>query len=738
MPKKKHADPYSLVGKTARNGEKHSFIKKDQKPLSLNIRDAFYSHSQTNSESSSCVSSQAESNNKKLKRPKINSTTIDNEIGYKSLRALSSKKRKLVRESTVQQFCKPPRSKLISKKGFTSTRNNQSVVTMKKAKLLKKKGLRVLKNPEIVKLAPFSISLVTGKKTTCGYSTSATPNNRQSFGTPSCLKSIAERNKILKEIENLSKALLSQQGRFQMAVEKIKAERKKHKKTKKHLEKSELKKDQIEYLKRRIEDLKRNEENLLQDLVQQQSISKDALQGLENLRVKFDEEKKLMKDELDHYYNLLLEQEREKYLQLQERVRQLEKVERQVKEMEVKNSGQERRNNEQRETMYSLQSMLEDSRKKCQELEEKLDDKTTELELKETKYNTVISNLKEKLANLEEKTNQKYQDHIRELQEENQVKDEEIMMKTKEIEMLHANTTTKFSHLESRNDELEAQINHKERDYLEEKFRREELESEVKRLKEELDDIQTKNAMTGKYGFKDSYLANAQPQEVPNFKAEEPNYVYECKSQSNDMEYENIYGKLTSELTNLRNDINNLKSDKESLSSSKKAPVPSVAYETLNFQENKNYNAYYKKSFNNKPRQVLSTKKLNDDPQRNIQRIKSIDSNFSDLERLNALEKHLNDQNGLDEALRSETESQDISYRQSDIENFTSEIDPQYLLQSENQSPNQESYKNQQSAREINRVYWETTNEIDTNGDGSKQSKGIPNLNMDKVYSRYS
>lgn len=97
--------------------------------------------------------------------------------------------------------------------------------------------------------------------------------------------------------------------------------------------------------------------------MQQQSISKDALQGLDNLRVKFDEEKKIMKDELDHYYNLLLDQEKEKYRTLQERTRNLENVEREIKEVENKKTGLERINNEQRETMYNLQSMLEESRK---------------------------------------------------------------------------------------------------------------------------------------------------------------------------------------------------------------------------------------------------------------------------------------------------------------------------------------------------------------------------------------
>jgi len=35
---------------------------------------------------------------------------------------------------------------------------------MKKNKALRKKSYRVLKNPEIIKLAPFSASLVTGVK----------------------------------------------------------------------------------------------------------------------------------------------------------------------------------------------------------------------------------------------------------------------------------------------------------------------------------------------------------------------------------------------------------------------------------------------------------------------------------------------------------------------------------------------------------------------------------------------
>lgn len=251
-----------------------------------------------------------------------------------------------------------------------------------------------------MKLAPFSTSLVTGKKWV-SHTKLATPTHVVApIGGPSCLKTVVERKTILKEIQNLSEALITQQNKFELALERIRDERRKHKKTKKNLEKSELKKDQIEYLKRRIDDLKRNEENLLQDLVQQQSISKDALQGLDNLRVKFDEEKSLMKNELEHYFNLLVEQEKCKYHTLLQKFNQLEPLEKQVKELEVKNQTLERRLTEQRESTYNFQNMLEDSKNTAKMLEDKLEDKTAQLDLKEKEFKSVVSQLKFQLEDL--------------------------------------------------------------------------------------------------------------------------------------------------------------------------------------------------------------------------------------------------------------------------------------------------------------------------------------------------
>ncbi len=298
--------------------------------------------------------------------------------------------------------------------------------------------------------------------------------------------------------------------------------------------------------------------------------------------------------------------------------------------------------------------------------------------------------------------------------------------------MLHSSMTTKFTQLENRNEELETQIEIKERDFMEERFKREELESEVRRLKEELEDVHTKEAMSVKYGFKDSYLNNAQPQATPIFEQEES---VENKSEADVKEYDNIYGKLSSELSNLRNEINNLKSDRSSFSSTKKSKKIS-GQKTFDLQENQGYNTYFKKNFNNDTKQVLSQKNMNVERTANFQNLKNYNTNFSEFERLNAMEQHLDSPGELDEALRTESESDAVSYRQSEMEVISGEMDPQYLHQSENQSPNQEHYQIQRSAREGNKIYWDIANDMDNNEEGNKAGKMVPNLNMDRIHGK--
>lgn len=138
------------------------------------------------------------------------------------------------------------------------------------------KALKSAKNKNInSKLAPFSFSLVNGKLKGSHSINFISPQHRHMYeGGPSCLKNIVERKTMLKEIEKLSKALQLQQEKAEMAIQRKSKASKKVKNAK----------DQIDYLKRRVDDLKRNEENLLQDLVQQQAIAKDALKSLDNLR----------------------------------------------------------------------------------------------------------------------------------------------------------------------------------------------------------------------------------------------------------------------------------------------------------------------------------------------------------------------------------------------------------------------------------------------------------------------
>jgi len=68
-------------------------------------------------------------------------------------------------------------------------------------------------------------------------------------------------------VKNLSKALIDKQDKLKMALDRIKEERKKYKKTKKAKENIEVKQsDKIVHLKQRIQDLKKSEDILVQDL----------------------------------------------------------------------------------------------------------------------------------------------------------------------------------------------------------------------------------------------------------------------------------------------------------------------------------------------------------------------------------------------------------------------------------------------------------------------------------------
>jgi hypothetical protein len=162
--------------------------------------------------------------------------------------------------------------------------------------------------------------------------------------------------------------------------------------------------------------------------------------------------------------------------------------------------------------------------------------------------------------NVDDRTNEKYQSKISELEQENQIKGEELHMRNREIEMLHANFERKFGTFENTNSELESQLEFRERELLEERLKREELENEIKRYKEEMEDYSIKETIGVRYGIKDNYPENTGYISNPNVMSDST--YLDSKTNSKDHNFGNIYGKLSSELSNLRNEINNMKSDR--------------------------------------------------------------------------------------------------------------------------------------------------------------------------------
>lgn len=373
------------------------------------------------------------------------------------------------------------------------------------------------------------------------------------FG-PACLKSVAERKAILREFQNLSEALISQQSKFDLAIDRIKDERKKHKKIKKEMAKNEVKKkDYIEYLKERIEDLNINQQNLLDDLAQQQDVSKEALQCLENLKCKFEEEKKVIKEELDHYYNMLIQQERDKYDSIYQRYKALEVVEKKCKEADLKYSNAERAIKEQKESIENLQKLLDDANSKNKFISQQLEEKEAQATVKQDEMAQTIEDLKNiiKMQRLEH-------------QEELKVKQQELNMKNKEVETLRSSFNRKYAAFDARNNELSCLLETKENELLEERIKRDEFECELKRLADELEDQKLRKELDDGYSLH-TKSANSDA-DYNKSKMERTDFTYDIQNHnlSKDKEFGKMYTKLSSELNNLRNEIKNMKSDRSS------------------------------------------------------------------------------------------------------------------------------------------------------------------------------
>lgn len=165
---------------------------------------------------------------------RINSTTVEFNENFRTNKKSTAKLGiKQHPESVVYDHHKLQKGRSSAKRVISSLRNKTSQTAKKPHG--DKKASKILDNPEITKLAPFSASLVTGKRPK--YSHLSTPSCKGANDGANCLKSIAERKTILREIQNLSQALLSQQTKFDLAMDRVKQEHKRYKKQKKAYEK---------------------------------------------------------------------------------------------------------------------------------------------------------------------------------------------------------------------------------------------------------------------------------------------------------------------------------------------------------------------------------------------------------------------------------------------------------------------------------------------------------------------
>lgn len=291
-------------------------------------------------------------------------------------------------------------------------------------------------------------------------------------------------------------------------------------------------------------------------------------------------------------------------------------------------------------------------------------------------------------------------------------------------------TANKFSTFEAKNEELENLLEMKERELLEERMRRDEAENELKRISDEQEDQRLKTELEAKYGLNNkSALDDFDDSKSKLENKTESTYYIDSQNLGKDSGFGNIYGKLSSELSNLRNEINNLKSERSHGEANKKAAFghsrkmngsASDQYYDLNVRKNK---AEYKQQLSHEAMMNL--------------RHSNYGSNYSEIDKLNDLERKLDQRQNF--VIASHDDSDDMmSYNESETENVRSETKYNFYSHSENQSPNQESYRPHQVKKSSkDNVFWNIANTLNIDPSGKpvdNLKKLVPNLNMDKLH----
>ena len=323
-------------------------------------------------------------------------------------------------------------------------------------------------------------------------------------------------------------------------------------------------------------------------------------------------------------------------------------------------------------------------------------------------------------------------------EEEIKVKQQELNMKNKEIELIKSSLQRKYAAFEERNNELSNLLENKEKELLEERLKRDEFEWELKRLSEELEEYKTRKEFEDNYTFHNKNIHGDIKFVHQKLEHTDTTYDYEDHSLNKDKEFGQIYVKLSSELNSLRNEIKNMKSE-WSL-----ADVQTNSYEKNYYsgENNTTNNENYADSFKPNKRGVLERVKtsmkrpLENDSIYNQMKMSKWESNInSELERLNDLERKLNQEIDLPD------ESDDaLSYEGSKRIKLQNNLNNMYYAQSENQSPNQESWKrNQMLIKSKDSMYWNIASNFNSDNGSSQNveilnARFIPKLSIDRMY----
>ena len=353
------------------------------------------------------------------------------------------------------------------------------------------------------------------------------------------MKSLTEKRAFSKELDSLSGALAKKQYKLEQTVGRLKQERKQFNKARRDMEKCESQKqDQIDYLLQRIEDMKKSEENLVNDLMQQQRIAKEALKALDNLTDRFEEDKKETKREMERQREEVMRREREKCdIKVNSLVAVNESLNERIKSLEAGEKSFLAQIDQMQAVYSQRQAEISDEGRETQRAAVE----------QQRAYHAQINELKVQLRELEDQTRLKY---------------DEVAMSRNEISLLEQTHRQKHEAAQQRIRELAAKLADTER----------ELSSCREKCAAKGREIELLN-----HALKERDALHSSQRE----RIEQKLQKREEEESFNKTKWNETYSKLSQEIMSLRNEIGGLRSEKEPSSPASPAKRRSTALAQL-------------------------------------------------------------------------------------------------------------------------------------------------------------